>query len=38
MSVPKKVRVNIPAGVDDDQTIAPRGQGNAGATEAPPEI
>ncbi|MDR1588750.1 MAG: molecular chaperone DnaJ [Oscillospiraceae bacterium] len=27
----KKVKVNIPAGIDDGQTISVRGQGNAGA-------
>lgn len=30
IGVPKKIEVKIPAGIDDDQTIALRGQGDAG--------
>lgn len=35
VNVPKKIRVNIPAGVDDDQSIAQRGMGNAGINGGP---
>lgn len=34
----KSLEINIPAGIDDDQNIALRGQGDAGSNGGPPAM